>query len=51
MYSYYAVPQRALFWAMTAWLCLFAWQGTRHRRWAVLGAVLSKVTYVVLQWH
>lgn len=41
MYSYYAVPQRALFWAMTAWLCLFAWQGTRHRRWAVLGAVLS----------
>ncbi len=24
MYSYYAVPQRALFWAMTAWLCLFA---------------------------
>lgn len=41
MYSYYAVPQRALFWAMMAWLCLFAWQGTRHRRWAVLGAVLS----------
>ena len=41
MYSYYAVPQRALFWAMTAWLCLFAWQGTWHRRWAVLGAVLS----------
>lgn len=41
MYSYYAVPQRALFWAMTGWLCLFAWQGTRHRRWAVLGAVLS----------
>ena len=41
MYSYYAVPQRALFWAMTAWLCLFARQGTRHRRWAVLGAVLS----------
>ena len=41
IYSYYAVPQRALFWAMTAWLCLFAWQGTRHRRWAVLGAVLS----------
>ena len=41
MYSYYAVPQRALFWAMTAWLCLFAWQGTHHRRWAVLGAVLS----------
>ena len=26
---------------MTAWLCLFSWQGTRHRRWAVLGAVLS----------
>ncbi len=26
-YSYYAVPQRALLWAMTAWLCLFVWQG------------------------
>ncbi len=27
MYSYYAVPQRALFWAMAAWLCLFGWAG------------------------
>ena len=41
MYSYYAVPQRALFWAMAAWLCLFPWAGTRHRRWAVAAAVLS----------
>ena len=41
MYSYYAVPQRALFWAMAAWLCLFPWETTRHRRWAVLGAALS----------
>lgn len=41
MYSYYAVPQRALFWAMAAWLCLFPWEETRHRRWAVAGAVLS----------
>ena len=41
MYSYYAVPQRALFWAMAAWLCLFPWAKTHHRRWAVLAAVLS----------
>ena len=41
MYSYYAVPQRALFWAMAAWLCLFPWETTRHRRWAAAAAVLS----------
>ena len=41
MYSYYAVPQRALFWAMASWLCLFAWARSRRCRWAVLGAVLS----------
>ena len=41
MFSYYAVPQRALAWAMAAWLCLFPWEQTHHRRWAVLGAVLS----------
>ncbi|WP_455502341.1 hypothetical protein [Gemmiger sp.] len=41
MYSYYAVPQRALFWAMAAWLCLFPWGRTHHLRWAVLAAVLS----------
>lgn len=43
MYSYYAVPQKTLFWAMAAWLCLLRWQTTAHRRWAVAAAVLAFV--------
>lgn len=41
MYSYYAVPQKALFWAMAAWLCLLRLQDTGHRRWAVAAGVLA----------
>ena len=43
MYSYYAVPQKTLFWAMAAWLCLLRWQTTGHRRWAAAAAVLAFV--------
>ena len=41
MYSYYAVPQRTLFWAAASWLCLFRWQDTHHRRWGAAAAVLA----------
>ena len=41
MYSYYAVPQKALFWAMAAWLCLLRGQDTGHKRWAVGAALLA----------
>ena len=41
MYSYYAVPQRALFWAMAAWLCLFGWENSHRRGWAAAAALLS----------
>ena len=41
MYSYYAVPQRALFWAMAAWLCLFRWENFHRRGWAAAAALLS----------
>ena len=41
MYSYYAVPQKTLFWAMAAWLCLLRLQDTGHRRWGVAAAVLA----------
>lgn len=41
MYSYYAVPQKALFWAMAGWLCLFRMADTGHRRWGVAAAVLA----------
>ena len=43
MYSYYAVPQRALFWAMAAWLCLFGWEHSHRRGWAAAAALLSFV--------
>lgn len=43
MYSYYAVPQRALFWAMAAWLCLFGWENSHRRGWAAAAALLSFV--------
>ncbi len=41
MYSYYAVPQKTLFWAMAAWLCLLRLQDTGRRRWGVAAAVLA----------
>lgn len=41
MYSYYAVPQKALFWAMAGWLCLLRLQDTGHRRWGVAAGVLA----------
>lgn len=41
MYSYYAVPQKTLFWAMAAWLCLLRLQDTGRRRWGVGAAVLA----------
>lgn len=44
MYSYYAVPQKALFWAMAGWLCLLRRQDTGHRRWAVAAGVLAFVS-------
>ena len=44
MYSYYAVPQRALFWGMAAWLCLFPWQRAGHKRWAVAAALLAFIS-------
>ena len=40
MYSYYAVPQKALFWAMAGWLCLLRMQDTGHRRWGVAAGIL-----------
>lgn len=43
MYSYYAVPQRTLFWAMASWMCLLRWQDTRHKRWAAAAALLAFV--------
>ena len=43
MYSYYAVPQRALFWAMAAWLCLFGWENSHRRGGAAVAALLSFV--------
>lgn len=44
MYSYYAVPQKALFWAMAAWLCLLRGQDTGHRRWSLGAGVLAFVS-------
>ena len=44
MYSYYAVPQKALFWAMAAWLCLLHLQDTGRRRWGVGAAVLAFIS-------
>ena len=41
MYSYYAVPQKTLFWAMAAWLCLLRLQDTGRRRWGAAAAVLA----------
>lgn len=41
MYSYYAVPQKTLFWAMAAWLCLLWREETGHRRWSVGAALLA----------
>lgn len=43
MYSYYAVPQKALFWAMAAWLCLLRHQDTGHKRWSIAAAILAFV--------
>lgn len=43
MYSYYAVPQKALFWAMATWLCLLRRQDTGHKRWSVAAAILAFV--------
>lgn len=43
MYSYYAVPQKALFWAMAAWLCLLRRQDTGHKRWSVAAGILAFV--------
>lgn len=43
MYSYYAVPQKALFWTMAAWLCLLRARDTGHRRWAAGAALLAFV--------
>lgn len=44
MYSYYAVPQKALFWAMAGWLCLLRLQDTGHRRWGVAAGILAFVS-------
>lgn len=44
MYSYYAVPQKALFWAMAGWLCLLRLEDTGHRRWGVAAGVLAFVS-------
>ena len=44
MYSYYAVPQKALFWAMAAWLCLLHLQDTGRRSWGVGAAVLAFIS-------
>ena len=44
MYSYYAVPQRTLFWAAASWLCLFRLYDTRRRAWGVVAAVLAFIS-------
>lgn len=44
MYSYYAVPQKALFWAMASWLCLLRMQDTGHRRWGVAAGILAFIS-------
>lgn len=44
MYSYYAVPQKALFWAMAGWLCLLRMQDTGHRRWGAAAGILAFVS-------
>lgn len=44
MYSYYAVPQKALFWAAASWLCLFRLGDTGRRRWGAAAAVLAFVS-------
>lgn len=44
MYSYYAVPQKALFWAMAGWLCLLRMQDTGHRCWGVAAGILAFVS-------
>lgn len=43
MYSYYAVPQKALAWAAASWLCMMQWQaaGAHRRRWAVAAGLLA----------
>lgn len=44
MYSYYAVPQKALFWVMAGWLCLLRMQDTGHRRWGVAAGILAFIS-------
>ena len=44
MYSYYAVPQRTLFWAAASWLCLFRLYDTRRHAWGVVAAVLAFIS-------
>lgn len=41
MYSYYAVPQRTLFWAAASWLCLFHLRESHRRAWGVAAALLA----------